>query len=241
MPKALDLDTLSPEQRGGMGDRARKLVRDAKTWLMFPQKVLRRIFSDATKSVVEIGEQGREPKEKVVPNADGVGKGEDRRRLYQRQYYLKNKERLKENVARRRAENRSKVVLDTGEENEGRSREQQYKREYYLKNKERIRQTQARWRAENRDKAAEATRRWVQANPERKSASKRAHYERNQEVLKARASARWYELTDSAVRKRFVYCTVLSVKDVPDDWLPAIRAALLVRSEIHRQRKGDSA
>lgn len=113
------------------------------------------------------------------------------------------------------------------------------KKGYYQRKKAEILARQKAWRESNLDKERECGRRWREANPERKAASRRADYERHRDRRLENQARRWAELNDASVRgivTQGMRAMGLTSKDVPDEVLPLFRTQMLIKRELRKQK-----
>jgi hypothetical protein len=107
------------------------------------------------------------------------------------------------------------------------------KRQEYLRRKEILNARSKAWRAANPEIDKAISREWAANNPARKSASRKASYERNRDEVLARQAQRQKELNDAAVKSAF--CAKgdgLQSKDVPPELVPILRTKMLINREL---------
>jgi len=107
----------------------------------------------------------------------------------------------------------------------------------YAREKEKILARNKAWREANLDVCAEYGKAWVEANQERKAATRRASYDRRRTEVLRRQAARYLSLNDACVKGLFCKHSGLQSKDVPAELVPIIRSSILIKRELKNQRQ----
>ena len=104
---------------------------------------------------------------------------------YQRNYYLENKDKLRDNKQKYRSQNKDKKK-EYGREYSIQNKEKlkEYSQNYYNKNKDKIKESFREYRIENKDKLNEYNRKYYNQNKEKKKELDREYRIQNKEKMK---------------------------------------------------------